>query len=400
MLRGAPYGRSPGDYRCAVRLNPVLSNLGAYPIATVHERARALRDAGKTVIDFSIGDPREPTPDFIPAALKAAVPEVSQYPLTAGLPELRAAVADYVRRRFGVAVDPDTQVIPTSGSKEAVFNSPLAFVDRDRGDAVVFPTPGYPVYERGALFAGAIAHPVTLSGDFVMRADDVPDTAWDSARIVWTCSPHNPTGSVATAAELANLVTRSRVSGALFFSDECYTDIYEEDAFDDPPASVLEVAGEESRGVLAFFSCSKRSGMTGYRSGAIVGDAEAIAALRRLRTATGTASPEFVQAAAVAAWSDDEHAKQRRDVFARKRRILRAAFDEVGVPTVASRAGLYMWLAVEDDLAATERLLEGGIVVSPGRFFGSGGEGYLRLALVPTIEECEAAVKVVQKWLT
>jgi succinyldiaminopimelate transaminase len=390
---------SAGDYRCLVRLNPVLSNLGAYPIATIHERARALRDAGKTVIDFSIGDPREPTPAFIPEALRAAVPEVSQYPLTAGLPELREAIADYLLRRFDVAVDPDTQVIPTSGSKEAVFNSPLAFVDRDAGDVVVYPTPGYPVYERGALFAGADVHPVVLSGDFVMRAEHISDEVWDRSRIVWTCTPHNPTGSVASSEELANFVERSRESGALFFSDECYADIYEDDAFDTPPASVLQVAGEDATGVLAFFSCSKRSGMTGYRSGAIVGDAEAIAALRNLRTATGTASPDFVQSAAVAAWSDDEHAKERRDIFARKRKILRSAFDEIGVQTVASHAGLYMWVAVADDMAATDRLLEGGIVVSPGRFFGPGGEGFLRLALVPTIEECEAAVKVVQRWL-
>ena len=400
MLRASPGGGSAGDYRCAVRLNPVLSNLGEYPIATIHQRARALRDAGKTVVDFSIGDPREPTPDFIPTALKAAVPEISQYPLTAGLPELRRAVADYVQRRFGVTVDPDTQVMPTSGSKEAVFSSPLAFVDRDAGDSVVFPTPGYPIYQRGAQFAGATAFPVILSGDFVMRAADIPEKAWDTARIVWTCTPHNPTGSVATAAELAGLAKRARESGALFFSDECYADIYEEDAFDEPPASALQVAGEGSEGVLAFFSCSKRSGMTGYRSGAIVGDAEAIAALARLRTMTGTASPDFVQFAAVAAWSDDEHAKERRTIFATKRRILRDAFDEIGLRTVASRAGLYMWVAVEDDLAATDRLLQGGVIVSPGRFFGRGGEGYLRFALVPTIEECQAAAAVVQQWLT
>ena len=151
--------------------------------------------------------------------------------------------------------------------------------------------------------------------------------------------------------------------------------------------------------MLAFLSCSKRSGMTGYRSGAIVGDAEAIAALHHLRTSTGTASPEFVQAAAVVAWADDEHAKERRDIFARKRKILRESFDQIGVRTVASRAGLYLWVAVEDDLAAADRLLEAGIVVSPGTFFGEGGAGYLRLALVPTIEECEAAVEVVQRWL-
>lgn len=383
-----------------MRLNPILSGLGAYPIATVHERARAMEAAGRTVVDFSIGDPREPTPGFIREALIDAVPEVSQYPLTAGLAELRQAVADYVRRRFGVDIDPDSQVIPTSGSKEAVFNSPLAFVDREAGNRVIFPTPGYPIYERGALFAGAGIDPIVLSDDFVLRAEDVPDVVWDGARIAWVCTPHNPAGSVTTAAELAALLAHARDSDTLLFSDECYADIYEEDAFDEPPASVLQVAGDGSGGVLAFFSCSKRSGMTGYRSGAIVGDADAITALRELRTATGTASPDFIQAAAVAAWSDDAHAKERRRIFAAKREILRDAFAAVGIETVASHAGLYLWLAVGDDMVATERLLDGGVVVSPGRFFGAGGEGYLRLALVPTIEECEAAVDVVQKCLS
>jgi acetylornithine aminotransferase len=358
-----------------------------------------MQEAGQSVIDFSIGDPREPTPGFISDALKAAVPDVSQYPLTAGLPELRRAVAGYVERRFGVTVDADTQVIPTSGSKEAIFNTPLAFVDRGSEDTVLYPTPGYPVYERGALFAGARVRPVPLAGDFVMRAADVPDSAWEQARLVWTCSPHNPTGAVADASDLSGLLERARNSGALLLSDECYADIYEPASFPQPPASVLQVAGPDGTGVLSYLSCSKRSGMTGYRSGAVVGDAEGIAALRRLRTTTGTASPDFVQAAAVAAWSDDEHAAERRSIFARKREILRKGFDEIGVETVASRAGLYMWVRVDDDIAATDRLLEGGIVVSPGRFFGAGGDGYLRLALVPTIEECEAAVEVVQKWL-
>lgn len=378
-----------------MRLNPVLAELGSYPIATIHERARALRDAGERVIDFSVGDPREPTPGFIRQALIEAVPTVSQYPLTAGMSELREAVAAYVARRFGVRVDPDTQIIPTSGSKEAVFNSPLAFVDRSAKDAVVFPTPGYPVYERGALFAGAETFPIRLSGDFVMRASDVPDEAWERARLVWACTPHNPAGSVTSAADLEELVDRSRASGAMFMSDECYADVYEDAAFSDPPASVLQVAGEGARDVLAFFSCSKRSGMTGYRSGAVVGDPDAIAALRSLRTTTGTASPDFVQAAAVAAWSDDVHAAERREIFTRKRKIMRAAFQEVGLEIVASKAGLYLWVAVEDDMAATDRLLDEGIVVSPGRFFGDGGEGFLRLALIPTLDECESAAAAV-----
>ena len=135
--------------------------------------------------------------------------------------------------------------------------------------------------------------------------------------------------------------------------------------------------------------------MTGYRSGAMVGDAEAISALKRLRTATGTASPEFVQAAAAAAWSDDAHATERRRIFAKKREVLRPAFDRLGLEVVASTAGLYVWVKVEDDMATTERLLEDGIVVSPGRFFGAGGEGYLRLALVPPLAACQDAADAI-----
>lgn len=382
-----------------MRTNPVLAQLGAYPIATVHERARSLREAGTRVIDFSIGDPREPTPPFISAALRAAVPEVSQYPTTSGLRYLREAIAGYVERRFGVTVDPDAQIIPTSGSKEAVFSTPFAFVDREAADVVVYGTPGYPIYERGARFAGAVACPVVLSGDFVLRPDDIPDEAWERAALVWTCTPHNPTGSVTDAATLATFVERARQNGALLLSDECYADVYEPDAFPDGPPSVLQVAGEGARDVLAYLSCSKRSGMTGYRSGAIVGDAEAIDTLRKLRTATGTASPGFVQAAAAAAWSDDAHAAVRRDVFAAKRAVLREAFADLGYTTVASEAGLYLWVEVGDDLTVTERLLHDGVVVSPGRFFGAGGEGYVRLALVPTLEDCEAAVEVLDACL-
>ncbi len=147
-------------------------------------------------------------------------------------------------------------------------------------------------------------------------------------------------------------------------------------------------------------SLSKRSGMTGYRSGAIVGDAEAIAALKKLRTATGTASPEFVQAAAVAAWSDDKHATERRPIFAAKRAVLRTAFDRVGMEVVASKAGLYLWVRVDDDLASPIGCSPAVSSCHLGRFFGPGGEGYLRLALVPTLAECEQAVEVLVSCLS
>jgi len=378
-----------------MKRNPVLDRLGTYPMAEVQERARDLRAAGMPVIDFSIGDPREPTPPFIPAALRAAVPAVSQYPTVAGLPEIRAAVAGYLQRRFDVEVDPEIQVLPTSGSKEAILSAPLAFVDRDAGDAVVFGTPGYPVYERGSLFAGAEAVGVRLTGDFVLRAGDIPDDAWPRARLVWVCTPHNPTGAVASRDDLTDLVAACREHEALLMTDECYADLYE----GDPPPSALQAAGPGCEGVLAFFSLSKRSGMTGYRSGAIVGDAAGIAALRQLRGSVGVAPAEFVQAAAAAAWSDDAHPAERRDIFARKRAVLGAAFADMGYEVVGSRAGIYLWVRVGDEAAATRRLLERGVVVSPGPAFGPGGEGFIRLALVPTLEECLDSVEVLKSCL-
>ncbi|CAN5891903.1 hypothetical protein BH23ACT5_BH23ACT5_03760 [soil metagenome] len=164
------------------------------------------------------------------------------------------------------------------------------------------------------------------------------------------------------------------------------------DAPDRPPPSVLQVAGEGARGVLSFLSLSKRSGMTGYRSGAVVGDAEAIERLYRLRTSTGTAPTEFVQAGAVIAWSDDAHVAERRAVFAAKRRVLREVLEGAGVEVVGSRAGLYLWLATtEDDVALAGRLLDAGVIVTPGSIFGSRGVGHIRLALVPSLEECERA---------
>lgn len=382
-----------------MKLNPVLAELGDYPMATIRRRALDREQAGLPVIDFSIGDPREPTPGFIADALRDAVPEVSQYPTAEGLADLRSSVAAYVQRRFGVTVDPGTQVIPTSGSKEAIFSTPLAFIDRDAGDVVAFPSPAYPIYERGALFAGAEPHRVILGEDFILRERDISDDMWRRARLVWTCTPHNPSGSVTGEGDLADLYMRCREAGAMLLSDECYSDTYEDDAYPGGPASVLRVADEGVPGALVFLSLSKRSGMTGYRSGAIVGDAEAVEALKSLRSTTGTASPDFVQAAAIRAWSDDEHAESRRAIFAAKRRILKRAFDALAMEVVASRAGLYLWVRVEDDLAATDRLLDEGIVVTPGRYFGEGGEGHIRLALVPTLGECEEAADALRSVL-
>ena len=378
-----------------MRINPSLVALGEYPIARLQDQVRQMRAGGRQIVDFSIGDPREPTAPFIVQAARDAVPAISQYPTTSGVPELRDAIAGYVSRRFGVEVDPTTQVMPTSGGKESIFSTHLAFVDRDRSDLVAWPTPGYPIYERGAVLAGAGGYPVRLSGDFVMRAADVPDEVWEQAVMVWICTPHNPAGSVTSTDELGELHAVARRHDTLLCSDECYADLYD----GQPPASILQVAGPGAPGCLAFLSLSKRSGMTGYRTGAIVGDPEAITAIKALRTSTGTASPEFIQSAAVEAWADDEHVAERREIFRQKRAILAKAFDSLGYPISGSIAGIYLWVEVEDDLAISERLLADGILVTPGSQFGPGGEGHIRLALVPALDECDQAAEALMACL-
>jgi succinyldiaminopimelate transaminase len=378
-----------------MRVNPALDRVGAHPITAIQEQVRELRARGEEVLDFSLGDPIEPTWEQIPAAVAASVPAVSQYPTTRGLPELRRAISGYVRRRFDIEIDPDIQVIPTSGAKEAIFSSHLAFVDRERGDVVGYPDPGYPVYARGAALAGAEPRPVAAGGDFVVGAGQVAPEDWKRMAMLWICTPSNPSGAVTSLSQLDGLVSACRSHGVLLCSDECYVDLYE----DDPPPSVLQSAGPGSEGVLSFLSLSKRSGMTGYRSGAIVGDPAAIERIFRLRTSTGTASPEFVQQGAITAWNDDEHVAARRRIFNEKRRVLRSGLSTGGIEAVASGAGLYLWVKVDDDLTAATDLAAEGVVVSPGRIFGERGVGFLRLALVPDVDTCRRAAEIMVRVL-
>lgn len=373
-----------------MRLNPALDQAGSHPIAAIQQQVRDLTSRGEDVIDFSIGDPIEPTWPSIPRSVRSAIPEVSQYPTTAGLEVLRDAIAGYVRRRFGVQLDPRTQIIPTSGAKEAIFSSHLAFVDRERDDTVGYPDPGYPVYARGAALAGA--EPVAVEADrsFMTTAESVPRHLWSRMAMLWICTPSNPSGAVLSTGILQGLVDRCRQHGVLLCSDECYVDLYGED--DHPVPSALQVAGDGARGVLSFLSLSKRSGMTGYRSGAVVGDAAAIERIFKLRTSTGTAPSEFVQQGSVTAWNDDLHVAERRRAFDAKRILLREGLEGMGLEIAASRAGLYLWVKVDDDLAATTALAQAGVAVAPGRIFGSRGVGFLRLALVPDLDTCRLAL--------
>lgn len=384
-------------------MHPALAELGDYPLAAFQDLKRRLAADGQPVYDFSVGDPVEPTPAFIRAALVDAVPEVSQYPTAAGLPELRAAIAGWVRRRTGVAVDPDAHVLPTAGSKEAIFHFPLSVVDPGGPRRhVLYGTPGYAPYERGARFAGAAADPVTLAPEAGWRLDLAalePDRL-ARASLAWLNYPHNPTGATVSHEELARQLAAAREAGVVLGSDECYLDIHPVDA--EPPPSLLEAAAASSpdepdlSGLMVAFSLSKRSGMTGYRCGALVGDPELIARNRTLRPNIGTASPEFIQHAAIAAWSDDEHAARRREVFDAKRRVVLDFCADAGLEVSGSEATFYVWVRAPggDDAAYAEALLRHRVIASPGRAFGPGGEGWLRLALVPDLAGCEKACAV------
>jgi len=372
------------------RYNPLLDILRTYPAVAVDERKLALQESGRTVYDFGTGDPHEPPPAFVAEALRSAVVPRFPYPKVRGKPEIRNAIAAYVQRRFGVTLDPNTQILPTSGSKEAVFHMPLLVVDPAAEDrTVVFPDPGYPAYQRGALFSGAEAHAVRLTGDHVLRPADLPAEVVDKTRMIWLNHPHNPSGAVTPLHELQAAADFCREQNILLACDETYTDVYHED----PPHSVLECG---TKGVVALFSLSKRSGMTGYRSGYLAGDPEIIDRLAQLRTNPGLVPSDFVNHAAAAAWKDDTHTAERRQTFRQKKQLFLDFFDELGMPVLGREATIYLWVQVPggDDEAYALRLLDAGIVVSPGRIFGvaGGGHGYIRLAMVPNIDECRDAI--------
>ncbi|MBN1335371.1 MAG: aminotransferase class I/II-fold pyridoxal phosphate-dependent enzyme [Deltaproteobacteria bacterium] len=374
------------------RLNPLLSRLDAYPLVELTEKRSQVEARNIPLYDFGLGDPVDPTPAFIQDALKAGVQAMSRYPVVQGTPEFRRAVTGYLERRFGVALDPDRSVVPTSGSKEAMFHLPLLVVDRDAPDrAVVFPDPGYPAWQRGALFAGGEAVPIPLEGDFRFRPWELPADLLARTRLLIVNSPHNPTGAVSTLEDLERTWKVCRAHDILLASDETYCDIYE----GEPPPSILQVATE---GVVAIHTLSKRSSMAGYRTGFFAGDPAWIRRLTDFRANPGVAAQDFVNAAASAAWADDAHPRALARTYMARRRMMEAFLEEAGFEFVRSNATFYIWFkapAGYDDVGYAARLLEAGIVAAPGRLFAltDTGRDWLRLALMPDSEGCSRAIE-------
>jgi succinyldiaminopimelate transaminase len=370
-----------------MKLSPTLEALRAYPFVRLTEAKRRLEAEGVEVIDFGMGEPREETPAFVREALAGFVEPRSGYPTAEGLPELREAVTGWCERRFGVQLDPATEVIPTLGSKEAIFH--LAQITG--GDLVAIPSPAYPVYERGALFAGKqiVELPLRAENGFLPDFSGVP---WERVGLLWLNYPNNPTAAETGLEVYEEAAALARKHDFLLASDEAYSELY---FGDEPPASALQVADRTN--VLALNTLSKRSAMPGFRSGFAAGDATVVDALRRYRPNVGVAPQEFVQRAAALAWGDEAHVQAMRDVYRAKREVLLPALEAAGLRHVGGDATMFLWLADPEDAAS--RLLEQGIVLAPGSFFGAAGEGYARLALVPELSACRRAAEIIGKML-
>jgi LL-diaminopimelate aminotransferase len=373
-----------------IRPSPRIASLTGYAFAEINARVGALREAGIEVVDFGVGDPTVPTPELVREACKRGVDAhaASGYPCYEGSRELRAAAAAWIERRFGVPLDPGSEVTSTIGSKEAVFNFHEALVAP--GDVVLCPSPGYPPYVRGTLFAeGRPFHvPVWPRSGFLPDLARVPEEVARRARLLWVCHPHAPTGRCLTLDELRRIYEWAAARDIAVASDEAYVDFYYDR---EPPPSMLEVSRD---GVIAFYSLSKRSAMTGYRVGFAAGDPRLVRLLRSVKTNLDSGTPWFVEDAAVAALSDEAHVVEMRAFYARNRALLCDGLEAAGLPRCVPEGTIYVW-QVPDGMPALDfarRLLEPplAVVVTPGPLIAEAledgtnpGEGHVRFALVP-----------------
>ncbi len=385
-----------------------VQSMGTYAFAEVDKLVDALKARGIEPIDFGVGDPTIPPPPVARQAAAAGIErhKTAGYPSYIGMDEYRQAVADWTRRRHGVALDPEAEITSTIGSKEAVFNFAEAFVDP--GDVVIAPSPGYPPYTRGTLFAeGKVYYvPLLAENDYLVDLSAIPAEVARAARVMWINYPNSPTGAVAPRSFLEDAVEFGHRHDIIIASDEAYSEIY---FTGEPPVSALEIDRE---GVVVFQSLSKRSAMTGWRVGWVAGDVRIVATFKKVKTNIDSGTPNFIQEAAIAALSDEEHVRESREAYARKRRILADALVESGLDDCRPAATIYHWQRAPEgrsgvDLATRLLSPEIAVVTTPGEWISNEtegglnpGEGFVRFALVPSIEETRQAAERIRaaKW--
>jgi LL-diaminopimelate aminotransferase len=373
-----------------------LDRLAPYLFAELERKISEKKAAGVDVISLGIGDPDTPTPQLVVDALATAAADggTHAYPSNRGRAELRTAVANFYDRRFGVALDPDTEIVPALGAKECIFNLNLAFLDP--GTFALAADPGYPVYTGGPLIAGAEAHlmPLVPELGFVPDLDAIPADVLDKARLLYLNYPNNPTGAIAPDGFFGKVVEFARAHDILVVHDASYTEV----TFDGYVApSFLETPGAKEVGVEVF-SLSKGYNMTGWRVGAIVGNADAVAAYWKLKTNIDSGMFEAVQLAGAKALDDgDSIPREMSAVYARRRDLVIDALHAVGVDVEPPKATIYVWAPVpagHSSASYCEMVLEeSGVVVSPGGAYGPNGEGFFRISLTVPDERLAEAME-------
>ncbi len=390
-------------------MNPRLNQLQPYPFQKLRELfAGVTPSAAFSAINLSIGEPRHATPRFIKDALTDNLGGLSNYPVTQGSEALREAIADWCQMRYGVELDPATQILPVNGSREALFAFAQAIIDPSRHvKRVLSPNPFYQIYEGAALLAGAKPYFLNTLQENGYRCDfaALPEDLWETVQLAYVCSPGNPTGKVMNLDDWREIFELADRHGFVIASDECYSEIYFHEG--QAPLGALTAARQLGRGqerLVVFNSLSKRSNVPGLRSGFVAGDAEAIRQFLLYRTYHGSAMNPAIQAASAAAWADEAHVIENR-------RMYREKFDAV-IPILrgvlefdAPDAAFYLWARTpdgDDTAFARDLYRDKHVTVLPGSYLArdakgvNPGQGFIRIALVDGQEQCvEAARRIV-----
>ncbi|MES3003429.1 MAG: succinyldiaminopimelate transaminase [Pseudomonadota bacterium] len=389
-------------------MNPLLSRLQPYPFERLRELFTGVTpNPDYRPISLGIGEPKHPTPEFIKKALTDSLAGLAQYPNTAGDPKLRDAFRLWMMKRYGLALDANTQMLPVNGSREALFAFAQTVIDPTKRPVVVCPNPFYQIYEGAAILAGADPYyvPSDPKRNFAADWESVPADVWMRTQLLFVCSPGNPTGAVMPLEEWKKLFELSDRHGFVIASDECYSEIYFRE---EAPLGGLQAAAKlgrsNFRNIVSFTSLSKRSNVPGMRSGFVMGDSALIKKFLLYRTYHGSAMSPVVQSASIAAWSDEQHVVENRALYRRKFAEVTPVMQQV-LQVQLPDAGFYLWAGVpgSDEEFARDLLAQYNVTVLPGSYLAretggvNPGAGRVRMALVADTAECvEAAQRIVQ----
>ena len=392
-------------------LNPDLQRLKPYPFEQLSALLSGIQPpAGVTPIPLSIGEPQHAPPQFVLDALTEHMGLIAKYPTTKGTETLRSAIASWLNQRFSIThspIDPDTQVIPVNGTREAIFAAVQAAANRTVGGLLVMPNPFYQIYEGAAFMAGLTPHylPIDASGQPDYRA--VSDRIWADCQFCFICTPGNPSGTVIDEETLDYLINKANEFDFWLASDECYSEIYR----NTPPPGLLEVCAQmghrDYSQCLVFHSLSKRSNLPGLRSGFVAGDASFIAPFLKYRTYHGCSMSMAVQKASELAWSDEDHVIVNRGLYAEKFQAAADILDEQ-LDIHDPGAGFYLWAKTPTgcDTFSRDLYAATGVTVLPGQFLGrevdgvNPGAGFVRMALVVEPGTCREALQRIQRFMT